>query len=138
MPSPLSLIFFLLIISLISLCIILLNSFSSWIALIFFLLFLGGILILFSYIRIISPNEKTSLNFKIFFLFPLYLLIRANLTFNIYLNFLRINLNNIIPSKIINIPFLTLSYFIFILLFIFIVLISNLIIKSTGPLRLSN
>nr|UBU97904.1 NADH dehydrogenase subunit 6 [Myrmecophilus sp.] len=136
MNTPLNMSILLLIKALLVTQMILINS-TSWFSYILFLVFLGGMMVLFIYIATLAPNEMTKMKTKhlliLLFMTSLTLLmmkpsiLTSNQTMNMFTKDQLINLYSIMPMK------LTLILMGFLLLTLIIVInISNI---TKGPLR---
>jgi len=112
-----------------------------WFSYILFLVFLGGIIILFVYIRALASNEKfkfystrTLIQIIIIYFIPVYLILKIDNNFKKY-NF--ISLNEIVFKLysfiIIQITLITIIY-----LIITLIVIIKIIINYRGPLRSKN
>lgn len=109
----------------------------SWFALLLFLIYIGGILVVFAYFITISPNQETRLT-PLMLLSSVLWLIFILLTFNNFIsspNSFILSTNNLEFSPF----FYGLSSLILLLLglilFIALILVVKLTIRHTGPLR---
>nr|YP_005087985.1 NADH dehydrogenase subunit 6 [Pauropus longiramus]ADT63087.1 NADH dehydrogenase subunit 6 [Pauropus longiramus] len=137
LTSPILLLIFLMLLSIFMTMTIFILLNNSLIPIMFFLLFLGGILILFSYLSTLCPNEKMkSLKPSLLLMMLLlsHLMLTPNLPYpknNFYLSSSKINslsMLNIFSSHII--------FLMILILFILMVLLNLLTNKWMGPLRL--
>ena len=79
-------------------------SINSWFSLIFFLVYVGGLLVIFAYFVALSPNQQLSLLTPIAFLFPSLLVIILLLYNNFHLTPSSINLSSFLPQLLIYSP----------------------------------
>lgn len=132
--NPASLSIWLILITLI-IALILNATSSRWFALILFLIYIGGILVIFSYFTVIQPNQHLEMN-KIIISSGLASLLLLLLHFN-FLKPLFLSSNSLlIPSFILIIP-LTLNILLILGLIIFLALVATVKISKLpeGPLR---
>nr|YP_009525275.1 NADH dehydrogenase subunit 6 [Hymenocera picta]AXS63679.1 NADH dehydrogenase subunit 6 [Hymenocera picta] len=128
------------------------TSVSTWFSYILFLIFLGAVLVVFSYIAALASNEKFSTSFKsvagllmvLFILLPVSFISNPlnsqikweslNSSFN---NYLTINAPHLPPllSKMYNLSFSPITTFIIIYLLITLIVVVNMAPTSAGPLR---
>lgn len=114
------------------------NINSSWTAIIIFIIFIGGLLILFIYMRRIACNEKFKLNLK-FLIFILILIIPTEeLIGEFQLNEMEnkyvVN-ESIVFRKIYNKKSNLITIIIFIYIFLTIVVVTKIVKIYCGPLR---
>jgi len=115
------------------------NLNNSWIAIFLFLLFIGGIIILFSYITIISFNETESpkkLNILAIYLTTFYLFLLINTFYSKPST--KLNFNILRIKAIEHLSFSFLIIIIVMTIFLFIVLVNIITNKWAGPIRSSN
>nr|YP_010585949.1 NADH dehydrogenase subunit 6 [Parapsyche difformis]UZZ43685.1 NADH dehydrogenase subunit 6 [Parapsyche difformis] len=147
--TPLSLGVFLMMQTLLSCMVI--NSFLSlyWISYIFYLIMLGGLLILFMYMCSLASNEVFNLNFK----YWLYFLILTMMTYFIIMfmnklliiniptqsfqsqELILINENKFVVNKMYNLYTMNLTMMLIIYLLISLSLVTKLTNSNSGPLR---
>lgn len=108
----------------------------SWLGILVFLIYIGGILVIFAYFRAIQPNQQLQIN-NIFFIF---LITFIPIIFILYRNnkSLLIELNSYISHSIISLyqwHNLILLFFLGILLFFALVAVVKVSKSTLGPLR---
>lgn len=136
--APLTLGFWILLISLLSARLITLFS-SSWFGLILFIIYIGGILVIFSYFTAVAPNQKLNITILIFITSIMILLIYTFQTPYKFLTpsqqplCLHTNIQSFAylytPNQT---PFLIILALLLLLALIFVVKITN---RNYGPLR---
>lgn len=131
------------------------SSNSFWFSYILFLIFIGGILILFIYIASLSSNEKIKVSFKYiifwilfinlifiisqFLIDNFFLIWTKNLEINIINDYYQlIDENFLILSKIYDIPNNKLTIIIIIYLLLTLIIIVKITNSFIGPLRTKN
>jgi len=125
---------------------------TFWFSYVLFIIFLGGILILFIYVTSLASNEIFYLNFyisvfcilTIFMLTPLIYSFDKNFLFNYFTNYDSlmlfyiknfINENSLILSKLLNFPTNIISILMIIYLFLTLIVIVKITNVFEGPLR---
>nr|YP_010385038.1 NADH dehydrogenase subunit 6 [Pinnaxodes major]UPL65048.1 NADH dehydrogenase subunit 6 [Pinnaxodes major] len=125
------------------------STFSFWLSYILFLIFLGGMLVLFIYVASLASNESFSFSISKFVLFSFILATSAILLFapdqmlfcfssplvNSSLNFSLTTPLTI--NWIYNTPFMNFTIFIVFYLLLMLIVVVKIISLSKGPLRLS-
>nr|YP_009002575.2 NADH dehydrogenase subunit 6 [Cherax preissii] len=122
---------------------------SFWFSYILFLIYLGGMLILFIYISSLASNENFKINFKFMALIPILLLISLLLiltdpmiypskffnssTFMILEN--KINFSYLTSGPIYSLPSTLLTFFMILYLLLTLIVVVNIINISSSPLR---
>uniref|UniRef100_UPI0030DFCE56 NADH dehydrogenase subunit 6 n=1 Tax=Haemadipsa hainana TaxID=909595 RepID=UPI0030DFCE56 len=107
---------------------------SSWYAFLMFLIYIGGMLIMFSYFVAISPNQYVKN--KSMLLTPLLIIIMLLITYSHYSNFISMNkyfFNFVLMMYKNESNFCTL--FLILLLLLMMLIVSKLMKSSKGPLR---
>lgn len=136
--TPISIGIFLLLQTIISTVILAKTITSSWIAIIIFLILIGGLLILFIYIRRIASNEKFKPNFKIILIMFIIIIPLEEIIREIQINDKQsnnVNLEAITLSKIYNKKTTIITSLIFLYLLLAIISITIIIKIYKGPLR---
>lgn len=114
---------------------------TFWISFIIFLVFIGGILILFIYvISLLNNNNIKFINFKYIILYIIILILIYNYNYNnnneiiIFKNIIHFNNENSLNLiKIYNIPNIIINFLIIIYLFIIIIVTSKITNMNKGP-----
>ena len=130
--SPILIAFNILLVSII-LSIILSIIISSWYAILIFLIYIGGIIVIFSYFIALTPNQTLKIkNYYIINLITIILIIPYILYFLPNIN---INTNIIICYDLYCINIKPITLLIIIILLIILLIIVKLVKISSGPLR---
>nr|YP_010502872.1 NADH dehydrogenase subunit 6 [Doratura homophyla]UXD78636.1 NADH dehydrogenase subunit 6 [Doratura homophyla] len=112
---------------------------TSWVSMIMFLMFIGGLLILFMYMSSIASNEKFKLNFKLltimllFFMIPMEEMLIESQMNDLMENFTKteyLSLNKIYNKKTLMITVLMFMY-----MFLTMISVTSIINIFKGPLR---
>lgn len=108
----------------------------SWLGILVFLIYIGGMLVIFAYFRAIQPNQQLQIN-NIFFIFTMTF-IPINIILYIRNKSLLIEINSIISNSIISLyqwHNLILLFFLGMLLFFALVAVVKVSKSTLGPLR---
>lgn len=112
---------------------------TSWITIVIFLIIIGGILILFIYIRRVAGNEKFTNNYKTSFIVILILMLPLEELINeININEFQnryINNESITFIKIYNKKTINITLIIFIYMYLTIIVVTKIVKIHKGPLR---
>lgn len=114
------------------------NLISSWFGLIIFLIYIGGLLVIFAYFSAVTPNQQLDLNpsLILFIIFSLFLTVNADLFYrtNLFNTFSTSALAPPITTILINhnIPLLLILGVVLFLALVAVVKVSRL---TAGPLR---
>jgi NADH-ubiquinone oxidoreductase chain 6 len=110
---------------------------ASWFAFLLFLIYVGGLLVIFSYFAALTPNQPAQTKPLTFIFFSsLFLLQTLSFSLSPYLNFFvlcpppLISFLYIFISK--NLPLL---FFLTTILFFALIIVAKISLRSTGPLR---
>nr|YP_009439686.1 NADH dehydrogenase subunit 6 [Yanocephalus yanonis]ATG83159.1 NADH dehydrogenase subunit 6 [Yanocephalus yanonis] len=136
--TPLSMGILLLLQTTIATMLISYTSKSSWMSMIMFLMFVGGLLIIFMYMSSIASNEKFSPNFKLMILMLMVLIPSEDLLWDTQMNDQLTNFTNnemIALTKIFNKKTFGLTIMMFMYMFTTMITITNIIKIHSGPLR---
>nr|UBD09525.1 NADH dehydrogenase subunit 6 [Leptodius exaratus] len=126
------------------------STYSFWFSYILFMIFLGGMLVLFIYVASLASNEMFSFSLMTFFTYSTIILSLSLVTF--FLDPLSISAYSALPSSsisnplttpfivswIYNSPSMGFTLFIIIYLLITLVVVVKIVNLFKGPLRLSN
>nr|ARH53932.1 NADH dehydrogenase subunit 6 [Lymexylon navale] len=115
--------------------------FNFWYSYILFLIMIGGLLILFTYMTSVASNEK--FKFNIFFLTPFFSLILSPFFEFLFKNYDSLNFNstnnfNLNLSKFLNIPMNMIIMFLIIYLLITLIAVVKITDFNQGPMRQKN
>nr|YP_010879048.1 NADH dehydrogenase subunit 6 [Batracomorphus rinkihonis]WHE42700.1 NADH dehydrogenase subunit 6 [Batracomorphus rinkihonis] len=117
-------------------------SLTSWLSMMFFLMMVGGLLIIFSYMTSTVSNEKSKFKVNLTMILILIFPLENNMIENIMNENEMINSNFEITKfsmiKLFNKKSMNLSIFIIIYLLMTMIMVSKLIMKNMGPLRTKN
>nr|YP_010878983.1 NADH dehydrogenase subunit 6 [Batracomorphus fuscomaculatus]WHE42635.1 NADH dehydrogenase subunit 6 [Batracomorphus fuscomaculatus] len=117
-------------------------SLTSWFSMMFFLMMVGGLLIIFSYMTSTVSNEKFKFKINLTIMLIMILPLENNTIENIMNENGTINYNYEITKlsmmKLFNKKSLNMSIFIIIYLLMTMIMVSKLIMKNLGPLRSKN
>nr|QWB85629.1 NADH dehydrogenase subunit 6 [Saphanus piceus] len=122
-------------------------NYNFWFSYILFLIMIGGMLILFTYMTSIASNKKFKFSQKLFYLFSFmmtmflilfltdFFFMNNNYTLNELMN-QNLNFNNMFSmNKIINYPLNSMFYLIIIYLLITLIMVVKITKTNQGPLR---
>nr|ATC73069.1 NADH dehydrogenase subunit 6 [Psammotettix sp. EMHAU-2015-Zz060503] len=111
---------------------------SSWMSMIMFLMFVGGLLILFMYMSSIASNEKFSPNVKLYLVMMLIIIPMEELMLNNQLEDSMMNFysNEMITlSKIFSKKTFSMTILMFLYMFLTMIVVTKIIKIHAGPLR---
>nr|ATD53009.1 NADH dehydrogenase subunit 6 [Psammotettix sp. EMHAU-2015-Zz053036] len=112
---------------------------SSWMSMVIFLMFVGGLLILFMYMSSIASNEKFSPNLSMYFFMMIMIMLPMEelLTENINMDNLLLYSNNesISLMKIYNKKTFMITMVMFMYMFLTMIVVTKIIKIHKGPLR---
>uniref|UniRef100_A0AB39A598 NADH dehydrogenase subunit 6 n=1 Tax=Sophonia unicolor TaxID=3237925 RepID=A0AB39A598_9HEMI len=116
---------------------------SSWFVLITFLMMIGGILILFTYMSSIASNEMFKLNLKMLFIIPLLMLTLDEMMNEKQLMEMEnimslLNHETISMMKLYNFKSMLLTMMMVLYLLLTMIVVSMIVKKNKGPLRSKN
>nr|YP_010809161.1 NADH dehydrogenase subunit 6 [Anaka burmensis]UNZ99520.1 NADH dehydrogenase subunit 6 [Anaka burmensis] len=113
--------------------------YTSWFTMITFLMMIGGLLILFSYMSSIASNEmfKIKINLLLLFIFMMIYIdeMFINNQINENQNLIFININDLSMTKIYNLKSMMLSMFLVLYLLLTMISVSMIVKHYAGPLR---
>nr|YP_010879022.1 NADH dehydrogenase subunit 6 [Batracomorphus nigromarginattus]WHE42674.1 NADH dehydrogenase subunit 6 [Batracomorphus nigromarginattus] len=120
-----------------------LMSVSSWFPMMFFLMMVGGILIIFSYMTSTVSNEKFKFKMNITMLLLLMTMPMETMMMNELIQekesfMTKIDLIKMSMSKLYNFKSIQMSMLMIFYLFVTMIMVSKLIMKTMGPLRSKN
>nr|YP_009445998.1 NADH dehydrogenase subunit 6 [Trocnadella arisana]AMY96203.1 NADH dehydrogenase subunit 6 [Trocnadella arisana] len=115
---------------------------SSWFSMMFFLMMLGGLLIMFSYMTSMVFNEKFKFKINLTLIFMILMMTTDEMNLNIMNEMQSIMMNKYIPKysllKMFNKNSYIMMLFMIMYLFLTMIMVSKLIMKNMGPLRSKN
>nr|QHE65396.1 NADH dehydrogenase subunit 6 [Paralaevicephalus gracilipenis] len=111
---------------------------SSWMSMVMFLMFVGGLLILFMYMSSIASNEKFSPNIKVMIMAVMLILPIEELLMETQLNDPLMNFSNnemTTLMKLFNKKTFLMTILMFVYMYLTMIVITNIIKIHSGPLR---
>nr|YP_010878957.1 NADH dehydrogenase subunit 6 [Batracomorphus curvatus]WHE42609.1 NADH dehydrogenase subunit 6 [Batracomorphus curvatus] len=141
--NPLSISFALILKTLLMSILMNLMSQNSWLSMMFFLMMVGGLLIMFSYMTSIVSNEKFKFNINLTLILMILLIPMESNLFLILTNenqelLTGNSMMELMLMKMYNKKSLLMLIFMVIYLLITMIMVSKLIMKNLGPLRSKN
>uniref|UniRef100_A0A8F8AFF8 NADH-ubiquinone oxidoreductase chain 6 n=1 Tax=Aconurella prolixa TaxID=1671185 RepID=A0A8F8AFF8_9HEMI len=114
---------------------------TSWMSMVMFMMFIGGLLILFMYMSSIASNEKFKPNFKLMLILTMVIIPTEEILMEIQTNELmsmNIKMDMISMSKIYNKKTMMMTLFLFIYMLLTMISVTTIVKMFKGPLRAKN
>nr|YP_010757397.1 NADH dehydrogenase subunit 6 [Aconurella diplachnis]WEU77740.1 NADH dehydrogenase subunit 6 [Aconurella diplachnis] len=141
LKTPMSMGVFLLIQTTLTTLLISKMAFTSWMSMVMFLMFIGGLLILFMYMSSIASNEKFKPNLKLMIIFLIMMFPMEEMLMEIQTNELmssNIKMDMISMSKIYNKKTMMMTLFLFLYMLLSMISVTVIVKMFKGPLRAKN